>query len=147
MPNAQPLVAQQRRGDGVHVLDAACVNVRRFIDVEDLAIEMSDLAEVLPTKRRFELREYVVEVFFEAGAVEKIEGASADEQGQHLSGRQRYRFVPGIRPEPIDLLAPLGFGIQRLVSLFERTHVANRGPARLYRDVRRFRRWSVRPTR
>ena len=82
--DAQALLAQQRRHDVVHVLDAALVEVAGLVHVEDLAVEVPDGGEVLAPQRRLELREDVVEVLLEAGAGEEVEHAAREEQRHHL---------------------------------------------------------------
>ena len=49
------------------------VDVRRLVDVEDLAVEVPRRLEVAGPQRRLEPLENVVEVLLEAGAGEEVE--------------------------------------------------------------------------
>src|SRR5260370_33534442 len=63
--HTKPLFPEQRRGDVVHVLESLLIDVRRFVDVEDLAIEVANVEKVFALQRRFDARKYIVEIFLE----------------------------------------------------------------------------------
>ena len=76
---------------------------------------------------RFELREHLVEILFEARPLQEVEDAPREKEGHHLLRREVNGCVSRARRDPPHFAAVHGLFVERLAGGLQRLEITERG--------------------